>query len=639
MLLRRRYIFFLLFLLSGCAYLKADRAPKSQQYFTKALTVWSEKDPEAAIKLMRDAIAEDTAYTNAYVVLGRWYMDMHRFDDASELYGSASRFCWDGATIFAKPLALSLMINGQPDKALSIINSRHPKNDTADWNRLGRQAIFIRDAIINQRSVMPVSAGDKINTWQPELFPMVTRDSTALFFTRRVNNMDEDLYQAIMEDTCSEWKSAQELDEDINTINQESAAFISADGHYLFFARSDNRSENGWSNGDVDLFMSYRVREDTDWTTPQIFGATINSPYYEGMPSVSPDNRELFFVSDRPGGYGGLDIWISRFEEGLWQKPVNAGPNINTPGNDMAPFIATDGNTLYFSSDGHPGLGGTDLFVSRKLSDTLWGPAQNLGFPINSSCNELSNCISPDGKKLYFASDRKGPAGNYDIYVCNLPPDITPIPVKYVEGYVYDSLTTDRLNFAQIYITNTLTGDTLYHFQSNRGDASFMITLPTGRFYARHTARTGYTDIDDTFHLDEKSPENTLIKNIAMLPFDYKEIKPINDSLIATIHFDLNRVDLSPKEQLAIKNAITPWLDETGIAIYVNAYTDNTGTPLLNEELSFKRANLVTQELVKDGINELFIISRGLGESKMIAPNETEEGRNKNRRVEIVIKR
>ena len=492
----------------------AQHRQKADRFYNSALAYYSENKIDLAIKTMKIAIRADTTWDEPYSQLGKWYFETHRFNEAAEIFSDASLFCFRGGVQFAKSLTKSLLYNGQPGRALMIINAYASANDTGEWDKLRKQAIFIRDALISQLPYFPLSLGKKINTKDPELFPSVTTDTNTIYFTRRVNNMDEELYKAVMEDTCNEWKSVENLDEPLNTIDNESSQFISADGHYLFFTRSDNRSENGWANGGCDLFMAYRIRNDTDWTIPQAFGATINTPDYEGMPSLSPDNRELFFVSDRPGGYGGMDIWISRFEEGVWQLPVNAGAEINTSGDETAPFIDVDNQTLYFTSNGLIGMGGNDLFLSHRINDTAWGKPVNLGFPINTSCNEMSECVSIDGKNLYFASDRNGPAGNYDLYITRLPESLKPVPIRFLEGYVYDSLTETRLNYAQILIIKVKTGDTLFRFQSNRGDGSFMITLPAGYTYARHTERMGYTDVDDTFTFDNQNLKETVYKNL-----------------------------------------------------------------------------------------------------------------------------
>ncbi len=583
---------------------------------------------------MEQAIAKDPTNSDAYSTLGQWYFEAHRFSLAAETFKRGSSHCKKGARQFARPLAKCYLYAGQPGSALFLINNYSTGADSAEWNKLRTQAYFIEQALATQLPEWPVNLGIRINTPDPELFPSMAVDTQELYFTRRVNNSDEDLFRAHA-DSCGGWFNALNMGVPPNSPDQESAMFVSADGHYMFFTRCENRSEDGFAEGGCDLFMAYRTAEDSDWTIGQRFGATINTPDYEGMPSLSPDNTELYFVSNRKGGYGGYDIWISRFEDGLWQDPVNAGPAINTAGNETAPYIDADNKTLFFTSDGWPGMGGTDLFMSHRIADNRFSQATNLGYPINTACDEKSECVTPDGQRLLFASDRNGPSGNYDIYEANIPDKVKPVPVSYIQGIVYDSISKLPLNYASIYIRNRATGDTVAHVQSNRGNASFLITLHLGNTYTIHTARMGHTDVDDTITFNEDYLHTPLTHNVAMLPSDY--VAPVNDSLIAVINFDVNRVELTDEEKADLRKAIAPWTGERSYILYVNAYTDNTGTPMINEELSTKRANIIAKTLISLGAEESFIRAKGWGEAKMIAPNDTEENQRKNRRVEIVI--
>ena len=614
------------------------QSPKrsSVRRFNAAIRYHEHHEAGKAYKKMMAAIRKSPRSPIAYSQLGQWYFSEHRFQEAANIFRKASAKCKNGRSAFARPYAKSLMYCGQADSALQLISTYSDHKENGEWEHMRQQALFIKQAYFNSRPLSPVNLGIRVNTDYPELFPSVTTDTSTLYFTRRVNNMDEDFYQAYA-DSCGGWFYALNMGSPPNTPDQESAQTISADGHYLFFTRCENRSEDGWAEGGCDMFMAYRVAPDSDWTVPQPFGSTINTTDYEGMPALSPDNRELYFVSDRPGGYGGYDIWISRFEDGLWQQPVNAGPNVNTAGNETAPFIGMDNKTLYFTSDGWPGMGGTDLFMARKTGDTTWGHATNLGYPINSACDEQSECVTNDGATLYFASDRNGPAGNYDIYQAEMPYNLKPQPVGFINGIVYDSLTKARLNFAVIHVCNAVTGDTIYQFQSNRGDGSFTMVLPTGIKYAIHTARMGYTEINDTTFFGKENINAPQERNMVMLPSDY--VKPLNDTLVAMLHFDVNVTDLSDSDKLILHKAIDPWLKgKEEITIYVNGYTDNTGTPMINEELSFKRAGIVSKAIAAMGISKHMVRSNGWGESKMIAPNTTEEGQRMNRRVEVIIR-
>jgi outer membrane protein OmpA-like peptidoglycan-associated protein len=595
----------------------------------------AERQTDEACKKMLLAIEKDPSYPDAYAVLGEWYYREHKFAEAADIFKKGSLKCPSGPMRFARALTKCYLQSGQPDKALQVIANYATIKDSAEWRRMSEQGKFVREALMAPVCPAPVILGGRVNSMFPELYPCMTADTQTIFFTRRVNNIDEEFFKAKV-DSCGGWFSARNLGSPPNTPDQECAQALSADGHYLFFTRCENRSLDAWTDGGCDLFMAYRVSNDSGWTIPQPFGATINTPNYEGMPSLSPDNNELYFVSDRPGGYGGMDIWISRFDNGLWQEPVNAGPNINSIGNESAPHVDFDNRTLYFTSDGRAGMGGNDLFVSRKTK-AGWQPAVNMGYPINTAHDEKSSFVTLNGSKLFFASDRNGPAGNYDLLTADLPHNLMPEPVSYLEGYVYDSLSKVRLMSATMYVCNTATGDTIYSFHSNRGDASFLITLPAG-MYVMHTARVEYTAVSDTFRYD--TPGSVpIVQNVAMLPLNWDDIKPIDDTLVATLHFDVNRVELSAADKSTIKDAIAPWLGVKGVVVSVNAYTDNTGTPLINEELSTKRANMVAKEVASIGIDEVMLRAAGLGEAKMVAPNDTDEGRRMNRRVEIIVKR
>lgn len=628
-------VFIAFMLLSIGVAAQLPRRSAARQY-NKALHLWTEYEKDEACARMKKAIRKDPSAPDAYAQLGQWYYQRHLFLKAKQTFAQAFANCKDGKKRFALPFARCLLANYQPDSALMLAGAWYSPKDSAEWHALMRNAEFMRGAMRITLPTWPRDLGVRINSGYPEQFPVMGSDTGTLYFTRRLRNMDEDIYIA-HKDTCGEWLEADNCGDLLNTANNESGQFISADGHYLIFARSDNRSNNGWSEGGTDLFMSWREAIDSPWSIPLPFGATINSPYYEGMPSLSPDNNVLYFASDRPGGYGGMDIWISYHMDGVWQLPVNAGPEVNTPGNETAPFISLDNRTLYFTSDGWPGMGGKDLFVSHRLHGNNRSNATNLGYPVNTANEEESACTTPDGHTLIFASDRDSRAGDFDLFQTGLSTDLLPAPVTFVQGYVYDSTTHTRLNSSSIYFNDLRTGDTLYHISSNRGDATYFIPLPIGHSYIMHTGYVGYTDVDDTFTIDKQYIQPPLMHNVAMLPLDY--VAPVHDSLIAVVHFNVNEVELSDADKDMIHAAILPFVNDKGLIIYVNAYTDNTGTPMINEELSVRRANMVGQYINSIGVDETSVKAAGWGEAKTIAPNETEEGRRANRRVEIILNR
>lgn len=605
--------------------------------YNDAIRYRIKKKDSLAYVAMHKAINAAPGNADAYSTLGAWYFTDRKFDEATEVFVKASKNCKNGQTAFALPLARSLVYAYKPTQALQLITS-HTQSTKAnkEWETLRKQAVFMQSALNNVLKDTVYSLGPRVNTQFPELHPFIPADTSQLYFTRMVNNVDMDCYHTHL-DTCGDWLSGGNLGRPTNTPDHEAAQTVSADGHYLFYMRCDNRSENGWDQGGCDLYMAYTA--DSIWSIGQSFGATINTTYYEGMPCLSPDNRDLYFVSNREGGYGGLDLWVSRFDDGLWQMPRNLGPQINTPGDETAPFIHIDNRTLYFSSDGHRGMGGSDLYYCSRINDTMWTAPANMGYPVNTSANEKSISVTMDGKKAFFASDRDSAIGNYDLYQTLLARHLQPMPVVALKGYVYDSLVKSRLNYSAVNISDVVTGMHLYRFVSNRGDGSYMITLPAGRKYLYTADRIGYQETSDTISLIDVTPDvaKPIEYNIALLPQGYSA--PIHDSLIITIRFPLNSKSLSDSDKAVIQTAMEPWLEEDGFILMINGYTDNTGTPMINEQLSAERAKVVEEELMGYGLNEFNVSTQGWGEATPVASNDTEVGRDLNRRVEVIIRR
>jgi outer membrane protein OmpA-like peptidoglycan-associated protein len=606
----------------------------AQKQYNRANELYRLKKYEDACEVMKQAINLEPTYTNAYSDLGEWYYKLRKYGEAVSVFRSASGNCYNGQRDFAKPLAKSLLANHQPGEALAVLNTNAPANDkTGEWKHMKDQCTFMTQALGRPQHDTVANMGPRVNTEYPELYPYITADTQTLYFTRRVKGIDEDFFST-KADSCGGWFTPVNLGETINTPDHEYAQAFSVDGHYMFFTKCENRSENGWDKGGCDLYMSFRKSSADEWSVPQNFGATINSPGYEGMACISADNRELYFVSNRDGGYGGRDIWVTKFVEGLWQAPRNLGPEINTKGDETSPYLHLDNQTLYFASTGLVGMGGSDLFCARKLNDTAWGKPKNMGYPINTTADELSMTITEDGKRAYFSSDRGKLEGDYDLFEVTMPKELSPVAVHKIKGYVYDSFSKEKLNYTAIFIDDAKTGDQLYHFNANRGDASYMITLPAEQEYYYRADRPGY--------MEQKAPlvftaEKDMNFNIALLPDGY--VEPIADSSIIVIHFPSNAKELTQEDKTLIYLAMEPWLTDQAITLTINGYTDVKGNPLLNEELSFERARLVSAEIVGLGVDPERIEVKGWGEANPIGDNDTEEGQARNRRVEVILRR
>lgn len=642
MIVGKRIKDLVLFLVLLCApailFAQQNNNGRAQSLYAKALESLQKHDKEDAEAYLLKSIKASPSFSDAYISLGMLYCDNRQYTRAADVFQQAALSCPACTRNFALPLARVLCRGGQYDKADAVLAGwQKPEPMKAalkkDYDQVRRNIQYGKYAIKAKHTEEPENMGFRINTQYDEYFPSIVRDDSTIVFTRKTNGVDEDFYIA-RRDSCGGWFIARDMGTPPNSPMQDGAQMLSADGHYLFFMRCGTRSENGWDAGGCDLFFSYTQGD--EWSQAVPFGATINSPGFEGMPSLSSDNRELYFVSDRDGGFGGKDIWVSRFQDGLWQIPENLGPDVNTPYDEIAPFIASDNSTLYFTSDGHPGLGGNDIFYSRRVNGK-WQRPENPGYPFNTSFDDASLCLSADGRKAYLASDRDGGLGGMDLYEVKVPETAQPQPFTYVYGIAYDSLTRARLNYAQIEWNDAQTGEKLYRFQSNRGDATYMAAIPMNRTYAVHVFRAGYADYDDTVTYTASHIMQPDTLSFPLLDFSYSP--PMYDSLLGRFHFVKNSVVLSDSDVLRIKMMVEPYLGQPLAEYFVNGYTDNTGTPMINEELSFARARLIADVLRNLGIPDNKIQTQGWSDASPVAPNDSEENRFINRRVELIVRK
>lgn len=326
--------------------------------------------------------------------------------------------------------------------------------------------------------------GAAVNSSQDEFAPGITANGKRLIFTR--GNVQapfaRDFWEsALMGDF---WQRPAKLTGNVNSDRNEGSPSFTADGQTLFYAASDRKDTRGKS----DLYRAQL--EGIEWRAGENLGFPVNTDAWESHPSVTADGRTLFFVSDREGGLGGLDIWMTSLDaSGVWRVPVNVGATINTKGDEVSPFIASDGNTLYFASDGHPGLGGTDMFVSRRLGE-LWSTPTNVGLPLNSADNDEFFALAAEGKTVYFSSQRQGGFGGYDIYRAE-PNPFPPGAVMVLSGTVRDRKTREALG-ATLTLRDVRSGETISTHNSNAYTGEYLIVLPAGVEYEVEAASGVY---------------------------------------------------------------------------------------------------------------------------------------------------
>jgi outer membrane protein OmpA-like peptidoglycan-associated protein len=331
------------------------------------------------------------------------------------------------------------------------------------------------------------------------------------------------------------------------------------------------------------------------------------------------------------GGLGGSDIWVTRRgTDGRWSEPENLGPAVNTPGNESSPFIHADNQTLYFTSNGHRGYGGDDLFLTRRQADGRWSAPLNLGYPINTIENEGSMIVAADGQTAFYASDRADSRGGLDLYTFELREDVRPVRTLWVEGQVLDSLTKAGLPSA-VELVDLATGRRLSRIQTDE-EGYYLMPLPLGSDYAFHVNRKGYLFFSGNFPFSERVPDSTYRMDIPLQPVHKDAQITLRNIFFATGDFSLR------PESAAELDIIVRWLQENpGVRIRINGHTDNVGQAADNMNLSTRRARAVTDYLQSKGIDASRLSSQGFGATRPIAPNTDEPGRSRNRRTELEI--
>lgn len=610
-------IFILMLLPGNFIWAQPTITPRSYNLFIQGQEQLRQKKFKQAVTLFQKSIQSSPTYLDAYNALGDLYILMGNFDQASETYRRAAGVCTTCANAYALKLTRALcraQLYNQAEEALNHWQQAGNKNaDQVDeYNLLRGQIQFGRYLTNAPHTDAPVNLGSRINSGFDEYFPSISPDDSTLIFTHRTNGMDEDFYKA-RRDFCGGWFQAHDMGAPPNSIDQEGAQMRSIDGHYLFFMRCGNRSLNGWEGGGCDLYFSYT--EPNEWSQPLPFGATINTPAYEGMPSLSADNRVLYFVSDRSGGFGGKDIWFSKFDNGLWQIPENAGAAINTSFDETAPFIAPDNQTLYFTSNGHPGLGGNDIFYSKKDAAGLWQQPENMGYPFNSPYEDVSLVVSANGQKAYFASDRPGGLGGMDLYAVRLPQEAKPSPYTFVYGVVYDSLERNAIPYATIEFYDPETDALLYQLQGNRGDASFMGAIALDKELYLKVFRSGYLSYEDTLCFDNIRATTPDTLNVAMLPYGYSP--PLFDTLLTTIYYAPSETALNDSMKQYVHDLLQPYIGKRFMEFIVSGITSASGQPATATELSYERARNITDFLMELGVEGFYIHTQGDASSRM----------------------
>ncbi|MBK6937739.1 MAG: PD40 domain-containing protein [Chitinophagaceae bacterium] len=494
---------------------------KAKELYQQAIERAEDGQLANAAGILLKCIESDKKYVDAYLSLAGLYGQLKSHKNSISYYEQAFALDSNYTIEYKLPYSINLAGTGQFQKALDALNEltakKPPKNPTAinsiDYRKkCFAFAVEYIDKNKDNYTFSPVNLGVNINSSESEYFPSLTIDGKQLIFTRRLKNFNEDFYNSNA--TKNTWSQAKPVEGNVNTPMNEGGQQISQDGEWLVFTGCNRR--DGF--GGCDIYISYKTS--TGWSEAVNMGSNINSDQWESQPCLSPDKKDLFFASKRPGGFGGSDIYVSHLQvNGKWSNPENLGPGINTNGEEQCPFIHADNQTLYFTSNSWPGYGDDDLFVVRKGPGGDWSNPENLGYPINTINREGTLFIAADGKTAYYASDRDDSKGGLDIYSFDLRENVRPYRTLWVKGRVFDNNTGAGLPSAVELID--MKSKQLFSNVQTDEKGNYFITLPVGKDYVFNVTRKGYLFYSDNFFMANNPADSTYHKNIAIR---YKQV-------------------------------------------------------------------------------------------------------------------
>jgi OOP family OmpA-OmpF porin len=588
---------------------------------------------KAAIDLLNQAIAKDKNFFEAYLRLELCYKSTNEFRKAFETLKNGlavtpelrwQKVFWIELCDVGMKLGDYRTVAGYSEQYLQNEQLNKQRIDQVKlWNAC---ANFSLQNMRNEIKFDAAPLSDTVNAFAQQYFPVLTADEQQLIFTRRTgmsDEFDEDMVIST-KDSKGRWTTPQSISPNINTRFNEGTCTISADGRQLIFTSCVGM------NGRCDLFESRKTGD--VWSIPKNLGPQVNSPAWESQPSLSADGRVLYFVSDRKGGLGNADIYVSvQHSPGAWTKAKNLGPAVNSQYNERSPFIHANGRTLFFATDGRPGFGGFDIFWS-DWADSTWSKPVNFGYPINNYEDQYSMVISADGARGYYSHEEVGNNEHSKIYEFHVPEEYR---VKYrsnaVKGIVRDRVTKQPLK-AQIELYELAKNELVSFVSSDSLTGHYLIVLTQGADYGLYVNSPGYLFKSLNFNYEAGTDLEPLVIDV-----DLDKASTGATVVLNNIFFDIDKFDLREKS-LTELDKISRFLKENPkIRVEISGHTDDQGADAYNQQLSQKRAKAVGDYLVTKGIQASRLKEIGYGSKRPLKPNDSEANRQTNRRIEFRI--
>lgn len=605
----------------------SSKSKKANEYFNTALFHFNSYQTEKALEYVDKAIDKDDKFIDAYMLKGDILGLLDKYDESEQTFDKILTFSPEYVKAYYSKGKIQFRAQRYAGAKTSIEKFlTYPysqKGYKAECELMLKSCEFAITQLENPVPFKPINMGPNINSAENDYFPGLTADEQRLYFTRLLQGRNEDFYQSVLVDSV--WQKAKNMGTPVNTVENEGFVSISTDGQYIFFTACNR--PGGF--GSCDLYFS--KLEGDQWKAPINMRNPVNTGAWESQPSLSYDGKDIYFSSNRPGGYGGSDIWVTSFENNRFTEPRNLGPTINTAEDEQCPFIHMDNKTLYFSSKGWPGMGNSDLYFSKRNADGGWEPPTNLGYPINTGADEISLIVNRRGNWAYFSSNMAGGYGALDIYGFELYEGARPEASSYAKGEIYDAETKQKLE-ANIELIDLATGEVVMTSRSNTKTGEFLMVLQPHHDYMLNVNKEDYLFHSENFALKESPSDKPFLISVPL-----SRIKIGEKVILRNVFFDTDKFDLKDASKSELKKLVDLLKSRPKLKIEIGGHTDNTGSKQKNSALSQSRAKSVYDFLLTQGITADRLSYKGYGDSKPIADNATPEGRQKNRRTEFII--
>lgn len=643
MKIKRSLLFVILMSLISQSVYSQKYSTKSKsaiEHYQKATTFLQVRDYVRTFEELKESLGADKKFIEAWLLTAEAYHEMHEYEKEAEAFERAISI---NDTFFPRAylsLAGAYILTGEYQKAIDRMNSFQKfEKESFKYAKLidlrTKKCEFALKLKANPVEFSPKNVGSNVNSKYDEYLPAISLDEQNLIITRRYPTDTSNFRKTVTEDffiskrnADKTWGLAENIGPPINTSGNEGAQTLSVDGSFFIFTKCT--CPDGIDRC-CDLYISRKGGD--QWSAPTSLGSVVNSSDWDSQPTFSSDGKTLIFVSSREGGKGKRDLWITEWrEDGSWTIPVNLGDSINTDGEEISPCLHPDNKTLYFTSDGHWGMGGLDIFVARKNEEGKWTKPVNLGYPINTHRDESSLIVTPSGEIAFFASDKLQGVGGYDIYEFLLPEIYRPSKVNYLKGIIYDAVTKKKIS-ANFELIELITAQTVVKSISDQITGSFLVAIPGNKNYALNVSKPGYLFHSESFLLRDSSDNmNPYTKEIYLQP-----IEKGKKFVLKNIFFEYAKYDIKPESFGELNKLYDFMVKNQDLKIEIGGHTDKIGTEEYNFDLSKNRAKSVCEYLIKKGIMANRLAYKGYGYSQPIASNENETGRAQNRRTEIKI--